>query len=347
MLLIKRPLFKILQTVDNPIAKKIVKHGFIVGNTDIVITGIENADIIFKYLTPAVFDTILTNISKTINCFDLSSEAGLITFVRDSNLKSLIDNVVSEHQKQTCNDESVFFILFNANLIKSKPARVFRKVYNELFTEAEYADFGDKMNSAILAYVASTSGIKIVSGDDIYWAYNEHNYYDEHGELASSCMRYSHCKNYLDLYVDNSDVVRLIVAIKNNLVIGRCLLWNNKYYDRIYFNNEATRQNIIKYCEENGFISIYGSVIHESIQLTTWEYSHYPYMDTFCYLSNTGILYNKKHTNKVLKNTDGEYDEYILCPYCRQKQWVDGLYIDRYCTDCFRWDMATQNFVLR
>lgn len=344
MLLIKDRLFKILQTVDNPIAKRLTEYNHTIDH--IVITSVENMDAILTYITPDTFNTMLGKISDTVNCFDLSNESGLITFASIQDLKTLINTGVSSFQKSTCHYSSVFYALFYTRLIKSKPAKVFRKLYGNEFTEEQYADFGDKMSSAILAYLATTSGIKILSGEEIAWAYNENNYYDEGGELGSSCMRYPHCESYLQLYIDNPNMIGLVVALSDNLVIGRALLWKNKYYDRIYFNNETTKQNIIKFCEENGFISIYGSDIDESIQLLNWRYLTYPYMDTFRYLSANGVLYNKHEKNIILVNTDGTFDEYVYCPYCMKKQWAEILLDGVFCPSCYHWNDEHNEYML-
>lgn len=345
MLLIKKRLFDIIKTVDSPIAHKIIQYPFMPTDV-IVLTGLENARVVFDYLDQSTFKNLLSKIVAIPNCFDLSSEAGLVTFVTEKDSNNLLNSASSIYEKRICHYGSLFTNLCNTRLIKSKPARVFRKVFGDLFTESEYSEFGDKMNSAILAYLASSSGIKIVSGSEIYWAYNENNYYEDRGELSSSCMRYSWCKPFLDIYVDNPEQIRLIVALRDNLVIGRALLWKNKYYDRIYFNNEATRQNMVKFCNDNEFIPIYQSSIIESVQLANWQYPHYPYMDTFKNLSKTGVLYNQQKTNMALNNTDGEYDEYMFCPICQQKRWSRVLLAGVFCPACYSWNSTQNAYVL-
>ncbi|QQV89765.1 hypothetical protein Calle1_50 [Cellulophaga phage Calle_1] len=152
---------------------------------------------------------------------------------------------------------------------------------------------------------------KVLSGEDIRWAYLEDNY-DESGfntgTLESSCMRYEYCQDACSIYVDNSDHCSILVLLSDdNKVRGRALVWEcsegRTWLDRIYANDHITEAFKI-YAKgkgwshkeyqnrgtNNSWVNPDGSVTQDevTIPLSEVSYSVYPYMDTFSYVYTDG-----------------------------------------------------------
>jgi hypothetical protein len=90
----------------------------------------------------------------------------------------------------------------------------------------------------------------IVSGHDIYKYYNYRSYAEQSSSLGNSCMKYDSCKDFLSIYVENTDKIKLLVLLnEDNLLIGRALLWeteSHKIMDRIYTINDEKYANHFK-----------------------------------------------------------------------------------------------------
>jgi hypothetical protein len=165
----------------------------------------------------------------------------------------------------------------------------------------------------------------IVDGDDIETYYNDDNYVDyERGTMHHSCMLNT---NYLDLYTQNPEVVRMLILKDdkdNTKIKGRALVWrldNGKYFmDRVYTSNDKLTNLFIKYAIEKDWLfkenqSYGGSIIDKdnnrigsvSVYLDGYEYDTYPYLDTLYYFKD-GRLSNYKFDDecKILNSTNGE-----------------------------------------
>ena len=190
---------------------------------------------------------------------------------------------------------------------------------------------------------------KIVKGVSIYHYYHHGSYLSESGSLGASCMKYDQCQEYLELYTQNSDTIKMVVMITPGLdLVGRALLWEfdgNKIMDRIYTIDDDTYQyHFKKWADENGYIykkeqkwnnglffESNGKTIYKelSVKLENTKFEHYPYLDTFRFLdTKTGTLYNYKPTDtttlyniKTLSSADGStygYDHLMLCDKTKQ-----------------------------
>jgi hypothetical protein len=158
--------------------------------------------------------------------------------------------------------------------------------------------------------------LKVVEGADIRKYYLETRYAERQGTLSNSCMRYSNCQPYFDVYVENA---KMLVLINESLdtIYGRALLWTatdgTKIMDRVYAKDENYHK-FFDWAKENGYIRKEWQTYNN---LTEWvgtdgtscfrrEYSinlgnlddilYAPYMDTFAYVDvDSGLAYN--HTN--------------------------------------------------
>lgn len=182
---------------------------------------------------------------------------------------------------------------------------------------------------------------KYVYGNEIKHYYLEKNYYSKDAQqstqssLWDSCMRYSECQDYLDIYSKNPEVVKLGILTIDNKVIARALVWEDKYYDRIYaLNNTINRQlesifinsDLTNVSSKN--LSGNDTTREIVIKLKNNNFDKYPYMDTFAYyspeynqLSNYEYTFSDYHT---LNGTDGEYsdstiNESLFCPNCDEE----------------------------
>lgn len=198
------------------------------------------------------------------------------------------------------------------------------------------------------------TNFKIVKGRDIRKYYHVENYASGDGTLGSSCMRYSKCQDYLDIYVDN-DAVSLIILFDDDqkYIIGRALLWTAtqqstnteiKFMDRVYVNQsndiELFRQFAIKnkfhykhkqdYSDtplmfDNNQLSTEDSYITVHLEKGI-EYEKFPFIDTVCYYNvDNDTLTNDSDSiyDFELTQTNGRS---AYCDYCE-----DGVV---QCNDC-------------
>jgi len=206
-----------------------------------------------------------------------------------------------------------------------------------LLTDKDIEDFTNVFKAESSMY--NDTEFKIVSGNDILKYYDMNKYFiklGDRGSLWKSCMRYTEYQESLQIYPDNN--VRLLVLLsKDDRVIGRALLWDLPEYkimDRIYYYNDSDVDIFKKWAIENGYMYKYEQTIHNpelfirdgkvtelkiDIQLDTYIYNLYPYLDTFKFFDNfSGKLYNYhntkstnilKHANKPLIPIRDEFRE--------------------------------------
>ena len=157
----------------------------------------------------------------------------------------------------------------------------------------------------------------ILKGDNIKWGYLENNYAEGTGDLLNSCMRYSRCQNYFDIYTENEDVCSLLVLKDyDNKVKGRALLWvladGDKYMDRIYSNN-SDKHLFIEWAKENNYRIYSNDYGNKIVNVGEKSYDRYPYMDTFVsFNTEDGYLSSSEERTQEfikLQDTHGGYSE--------------------------------------
>ena len=220
---------------------------------------------------------------------------------------------------------------------------------------------------------------KLVSGEDIRKYYDGDNYapFSRNNTLHNSCMRYSKCQKYFDIYVTNPDCEMLLMFDRTSSlekIVGRALVWNykgRKYVDRRYYildmYHTAMKDYIKKqgwcYKEHNTYDDDFnldfmvpgenGEYYSDEVSLS-FEYNndfhYYPYADTLKYWDGRKLSNNKKlvdYNPKVLRCTGGEYDrdddddDYIECECCGTDCRPDDICYTRdgnICTDCIAYD---------
>ena len=200
-----------------------------------------------------------------------------------------------------------------------------------------------------------TSTFKVVSGSDILHYYHHTSYLRESGSLGNSCMKYDSSQDYLDLYTDNTEKISMLIMVdKNSKLIGRALLWSNddvKIMDRIYTIDDETYQyHFKKWADDNGywykkeqkwnntlFFESKGKTIYKEIsfELKSFDFNHYPYMDTFKFLNiNDGVISNIPKTidDRTLLSTEGStygHDHLTMCQKSKLfYTYDDTIYLD-------------------
>jgi len=163
--------------------------------------------------------------------------------------------------------------------------------------------------------------IKVVTGEEIrHWYYGK-NYesgYDG-GTLNNSCMRYKKSQKRFDIYCDNPDKIALaIYTNEDGKLMSRALIWklnkpkNKVYMDRIYFNDMASKNILMKYAEDKKML-MYDKNDNGREELVVKLNKDYgkpennPYMDTFQYF----LIKNKKLINDLDWDDDIDYHEYV------------------------------------
>ena len=151
-----------------------------------------------------------------------------------------------------------------------------------------YKSTYDKFNSKF-------SMFEIVKGEQIKKWYLKDNYETQLGQLGSSCMRHLSCQNYFGIYVENPEVVSLLI-LKNDdgdKIKGRALIWKLKngetFMDRIYTNKDSDMILFEEFGEKNGILTKseinYLKLRNLEVKLEEAKFDYYPYLDTFICLN--------------------------------------------------------------
>jgi hypothetical protein len=249
--------------------------------------------------------------------------------------RSMVDRIWNEDQQSSQEGP------FNSS---SRTETKISRLVNKLITDTSYTtqDREILVNSIKSVLQASQKTFKVVSGEDIKKYYLASSNYSDGGTLGNSCMRYSKCSGYLEIYAQNPNVCQLLLLVDgDDKVHGRAILWNlhsssesgiEKFMDRIYFINEYeiagfqrwAKENGYIYKEENNYRNLDGVIMPDSsakkIKMfvkCSGTFNRFPYVDTFrLYDPKTGILQNdpgrqsSENIGKyILNRTDGDYQQ--------------------------------------
>ena len=187
--------------------------------------------------------------------------------------------------------------------------------------------------------------IEVVDGEEIRNCYLYSNYSEIKGQLGNSCMRYDRCQSYLDIYVKNPEVCKLLVLRDNKgKVKGRALLWTlsngKRYIDRMYTIDDSDKNIFKNWGDKNGITKHYDNTnnVDGVVHLKNLDFNKYPYMDTFVFYDDqNGILSDEPMKGSLkLQSTEGSYESND-----GQVQDIDGDWIDeedaRWCDDVEGW----------
>ncbi len=167
---------------------------------------------------------------------------------------------------------------------------------------------------------------KVVQGEEIRFWYSSDNYakFAIRNTLGKSCMSYKHCQPWLDIYVKNPSVCKLVILLDaDNKLCARALLWKdtsgNYLLDRVYYIHSYQEELLKKWARDKfEKLEIIKKVNNQKykVQLTEWDFggdrATYPFMDNLYYLqldngllSASGDSYEKKHPTVYLQAVYG------------------------------------------
>jgi hypothetical protein len=252
-----------------------------------------------------------------------------------------------------------------------KPVKMLSKLpWLKKFSKDVLIDF----SAFLKAKYNTTVDITEVSGEDIRKWYNGENYKEGGtGSLRESCMRHSRCQKYMDIYTEND--VRMIIATKDDLLVGRAIvwprsIWNKNYFDntdaivdRIY-GNENTIQQIKMYCQKQKYVHKERQSYNDEIMWVHYidgveeiksrkcrmniktEFEYYPYMDTFKYCSDGYLMNESDSYDMELTCTDGYRTN--QCHACNGEISDEPCSMDGYdyCDECVTWVDSRDAYLL-
>lgn len=220
-----------------------------------------------------------------------------------------------------------------------KYGKVIRKILKEQVPRLIYKDSEIEQLVNHLKAESADGDFSTVKGADILDWYDGSNYADDEltGTLAHSCMRSSDCRHFMDIYAENPNQVKMVILVKDEELMGRAILWNDKWMDRIYGSDATIKafRNFAKekgyHCKatqgsspEDGWVNPEtGATYNEfvTVNLDKSEFDRYPYADTFCYIDvgnkQMGNDYRSLSCYSEMRDTGGYlegegtiYDEY-------------------------------------
>lgn len=339
-------------------------------NPDLVSEGIIYFSPIFRNIVRRVFDTTVDSqvkaiakiiynqngnrIKDDITFVDISPDkSDYITHLKNNNLKKIPNLVQLNPHFSTETDISTDAVDYmwrqdqsgsgqgpwdSKSRLELRLSRLVNKIIeDDRFSTRDKENFVNEMRAAI---ESSKSEFRIVEGEEIRQFYREEAHSVQTGSLKSSCMRYDKCSEYLDIYVNNPQVCKMVILVNGDGKIdGRALLWKlhssnpqiDRFMDRIYsidpsriepMFNAWARQNGYSHKQENNFRNLRGVVLPDGSVVKAdmtvkceGTYRKFPYIDTFrIYAPKTGILENSDDEKDpgnagkyLLASTDGTY----------------------------------------
>jgi len=304
------------------------------------------------------YDCFEDALLKTDTIFHLQTQSmfGTTSFIRVSKALKYLDYSITK-ELHTPNLENA---LYDPNKrYHSSAGKAIRRVLNafgESFTDKQIDEFVGLYKLESFKECGDLGDLlyEELKGEDIRWAYYDRNYYGCGGTLHGSCMRYSNCQEYLDIYVENPDKISLAVLKKEGQIAARALVWNHEddvLFDRVYYIDEATRITLQAKLESLGYKNVYDGDYKDVsyfINLAQTDFRYYPYMDTFQYLvlgSGLGNYGSCSYDYELTNAEGGPMHEGSECDCCGDRRDDDDLhYIDRgrsrgesLCNDCCTW----------
>lgn len=188
------------------------------------------------------------------------------------------------------------------------------------------------------------NGVRELAGEDL------REFYLSKVSGIHSCMAYGEAQGYLDIYVDNPDVVKL-AAVRIVDQAGRALVWTfpsgKRYMDRRYGTGDSACLEALKdYASRNEIgtadqLRSIGETV--TMRIRDGADSHWPYMDSMTHMTLLGVDSCRLSTREgdyELTTTDGYLDDDSEnCSCCgenvRDNNIFRGLDDEIYCEGCY------------
>lgn len=258
-------------------------------------------------------------VENPINYISISTtDKNKISYLNQDRINNLVKDGYDEYEFwQTSKRYQAKPGAFVTKIFKDIPAKEVEKFSNLFKAESNKEDFN----------------FIVVNGDQIRDYYHWERHESDRGTLGVSCMKHDSCQKYFNVYTENTDNVSMLVMLNSEGgVKGRSLLWNfgtNKIMDRIYStDDEKLHLYFKKWATENGYLykseqNWYNTLFFENMNTSKKEikleldlphklFKYYPYLDTFKFIDNNGVLYNyipKDTSIQTLCSTDGSKHE--------------------------------------
>lgn len=198
-------------------------------------------------------------------------------------------------------DGRIKYTLNNGRTYTCKAGRFLHKLYPELRQQAI---------SEAVEYILGLLEDPIIVfawGEEIRKYYHRRNYSEKKGVLGNSCMSYEDQQEFLDVYVDNPQYVKLAVSLdEKGLVKARTLIWQNKVYDTIYAISPAVYNALESKLNDYGYEKISRSANLEPMKVGYYEYM--PYMDNVSYYNGAILRYNFDEGFTLLDQENGTWE---------------------------------------
>lgn len=186
-----------------------------------------------------------------------------------------------------------------------------------------------------------SNGVKELEGEAL------RGFYLEGVSGISSCMAHEDTQDFLDIYADNPDVVKL-ATVRMGEYAARALVWTfpdgRRYMDRIYHTSEACHAALKQYRDSKG-IESRNSIPSDSVtmKIRNGKDSYWPYLDTLCYMNLESYRKCTLSTcggDYFLQTTDGTAEHTgERCHNCWDRIDQDDAYHgpddELYCEDCY------------
>lgn len=152
--------------------------------------------------------------------------------------------------------------------------------------------------------------VHIYQGEDINIGYTKNNYLGDSsgGSLHNSCM--SDKFDYIEMYRENPNQVKLAVIYVGDKVAARGLVWTatdgKQYLDRVYYKFDWMESFMVDKLRSMGIPPL-RDIGFRVVQLEKWNFKYYPYLDSFYYCDpETGqLLFTQGGKMISLRSTGG------------------------------------------
>jgi len=327
------------------------------------------------------------NIKDDITFVDISKNKGFLTHLKDNSLKKVpgLDQFRDPQGELPELGKGTVFSTWQDDIQSptgdgpfNHPSRTeikLSRLLNRIITNTDYStrDRENFVQAFLSELTLLERSFKVVTGDDIIKYYNESSYSELRQTLGSSCMRYTKCASYLEIYAQNPDVCSMLVLLDGaRKVTARALLWKlhessvsglSLFMDRVYFTSETelvsmnnwAKDNGYAYKQENNFKNLKGVILPtgdvvkaDMKVLCKGKFDKFPYVDTFrLYNPRTGILENFTGDGNemgdvgkyILSQTDGGYKKIKDTVY---SAWYDDEIPREYSV----WSEGMQTYIL-
>lgn len=254
--------------------------------------------------------------SPDVNFLDITDKIDTVSYLPASKIEAVLGNDIDPYSD-------------NIGRISIKIGRLISKLFPKNLIEQYISpsDIEQFVNLYKSFFDTSNQKIEIVSGEDIRKYYLDRNYSTlSTGNLWKSCMRHSERQEFLDIYVNNPDKIKMLVLFNNengvDKVKGRALLWEDvsdkngnhlKVMDRIYTVFDSDVHLFKRWARDNGYITKYyqnakSQNIYDingvetrmdlTVNIDSHKFFYYPYLDSFqFYNTTTGDFHNNPYSN--------------------------------------------------